>query len=232
MPIYKYILIAFILVLSQDYAVSQDNQTEEIEEVIVIGSRLSDKNINNLLPVTYIDSETIDLLGIDSGDELLRSIIQQGTNKFNDAGNAIAGVNSARGDIGAYNLRNLGTGNTLVLLNGRRLINSPGFQSESVGGSFIPVNSVNTNTLPIGGIERLEILRDGASAIYGADAVAGVVNTVLDRKYDGLSVGAKYSEFENFSRSDHRFIFKYGSEVNGGRGHLTLFYSLKGIHQC
>ena len=99
MPIYKYILIAFILVLSQDYAVSQDNQTEEIEEVIVIGSRLSDKNINNLLPVTYIDSETIDLLGIDSGDELLRSIIQQGTNKFNDAGNAIAGVNSARGDM-------------------------------------------------------------------------------------------------------------------------------------
>ena len=116
MSIYKYILIAFILVLSQDYALSQNNQIEEVEEVIVIGSRLSDKNINNLLPTTYIDSETIDLLGIDSGDELLRSIIQQGTNKFNDAGNAIAGVNSARGDIGAYNLRNLGTGNTLVLL--------------------------------------------------------------------------------------------------------------------
>ena len=117
MPIHRYIIIAFILVLSQDNALSQNNQTEEIEEVIVIGSRLSDKNINNLLPATYIDSETIDLLGIDSGDELLRSIIQQGTNKFNDAGNAIAGVNSARGDIGAYNLRNLGTGNTLVLLN-------------------------------------------------------------------------------------------------------------------
>lgn len=226
MPIHRYIIIAFILVLSQDNALSQNNQTEEIEEVIVIGSRLSDKNINNLLPATYIDSETIDLLGIDSGDELLRSIIQQGTNKFNDAGNAIAGVNSARGDIGAYNLRNLGTGNTLVLLNGRRMINSPGFQSESVGGSFIPVNSVNTNTLPIGGIERLEILRDGASAIYGADAVAGVVNTVLDRDYEGFSVSAKYSEFENFARSDNRFIFKYGSEVNGGRGHLTLFYSL------
>ena len=123
MSIHKYILIVLILVLSQDYALSQNNQTNEIEEVVVIGSRLSDKNINNLLPVTYIDSETIDLLGIDSGDELLRSIIQQGTNKFNDAGNAIAGVNSARGDIGAYNLRNLGTGNTLVLLNGRRLKN-------------------------------------------------------------------------------------------------------------
>ena len=161
-----------------------------------------------------IDSESIDLLGIDSGDELLRSIIQQGTNKFNDAGNAIAGVNSARGDIGAYNLRNLGTGNTLVLLNGRRMINSPGFQSESVGGSFIPVNSVNTNTLPIGGIERLEILRDGASAIYGADAVAGVVNTVLDRDYEGFSVSAKYSEFENFARSDNRFIFKYLSLIH------------------
>ena len=62
MPIHRYIIIAFILVLSQDNALSQNNQTEEIEEVIVIGSRLSDKNINNLLPTTYIDSETIDLL--------------------------------------------------------------------------------------------------------------------------------------------------------------------------
>ena len=178
------LLFLFLLFIFLDSTLAQGQNNDEIEEVVVVGSRLSNKNVNNILPVTYIDSETISLLGVDSGDELIRSIVQQGTNRFNDAGNAIAGVNSARGDIGAYNLRNLGTGNTLVLLNGRRLINSPGFQSESVGGSFIPVNSVNTNTLPVGGIERLEILRDGASAIYGADAVAGVINTVLNRNFD------------------------------------------------
>lgn len=219
------LLFLFLLFIFLDSTLAQDQNNEEIEEVVVVGSRLSNKNVNNILPVTYIDSETISLLGVDSGDELIRSIVQQGTNRFNDAGNAIAGVNSARGDIGAYNLRNLGTGNTLVLLNGRRLINSPGFQSESVGGSFIPVNSVNTNTLPVGGIERLEILRDGASAIYGADAVAGVINTVLNRNFDGLSVKAKFTEFENFSRSDHNISFNYGSEINGGRGNFTFHYS-------
>ena len=85
---------------------------------------------------------------------------------FNEAENISGGVNSARGDIGAYNLRNMGTGNTLVLLNGRRLVNSPGYQTEYIGGDFVPAMTVNSNLIPVYGQERLEILRDGASAIY------------------------------------------------------------------
>ena len=142
--IYKLVFIASLLVAP---SISYSQKSTEVEDILVVGSRISNAKLTKILPITIITSKEIELLGIDSGDDLIGSLVEQGTNKFNDAGNAIAGVNSARGDMGAFNLRNLGTGNTLVLLNGRRLINSPSFQSESVGGSFVPVNSVNSNIL-------------------------------------------------------------------------------------
>jgi len=197
----------------------------EIEEILVIGSRINNERLKRILPVTIVNSEEIEILGIDSGDDLIASLVEQGNNRFNDAGNAIAGVNSARGDMGAFNLRNLGTGNTLVLLNGSHLINSPSFQSESVGGSFVPVNSVNTNILPVNGIERLEILRDGSSAIYGADAVAGVVNVVTKKKIEGMRLKIKATEFENFNRSDSQINFEYGSNFNSDRTQISLLYN-------
>ena len=174
------------------------------------------------MPVTVINSEELKVLGIDSGDDLIMSLVENGTNRFNDAGNAIAGVNSARGDMGAFNLRNLGTGNTLVLINGRRLINSPSFQSESVGGSFVPVNSVNTNIISVNSIERVEVLKDGSSAIYGADAVAGVINFVTKKNKKGFELSFKNSEFENFDRSDYQFGFAYGSSFNSNRTNINL----------
>ena len=183
------------------------------------------QNLKKILPVTIINSEELKVLGIDSGDDLIMSLVENGTNRFNDAGNAIAGVNSARGDMGAFNLRNLGTGNTLVLMNGRRLINSPSFQSESVGGSFVPVNSVNTNIIPVNGIERVEILRDGSSAIYGADAVAGVINFVTKKNKKGFELSFKNSEFENFDRSDYQFGFAYGSSFNSNRTNINISYN-------
>ena len=175
----------------------------DIEEILVVGSRINSQNLKKILPVTIINSEELKVLGIDSGDDLIMSLVENGTNRFNDAGNAIAGVNSARGDMGAFNLRNLGTGNTLVLMNGRRLINSPSFQSESVGGSFVPVNSVNTNIIPVNGIERVEVLRDGSSAIYGADAVAGVINFVTKKNKEGFEFN-----FKNYKLSELIYWFK------------------------
>ena len=221
--LYKsFCIIALIIVPNITYSQSNPN---EIEDIVVVGSRINNSKLTKILPITIIDSNDIELLGIDSGDDLIGSLVEQGTNKFNDAGNAIAGVNSARGDMGAFNLRNLGTGNTLVLLNGRRLINSPSFQSESVGGSFVPVNSVNTNILPVNGIERIEVLRDGSSAIYGADAVAGVINVITKNKIDGLGLRTKMTEFDNFNRSDSQINFEYGTDFNSSNTRLTLLYN-------
>jgi len=221
--LYKLIYI-IALVISPNIAFSQVN-SDEIEDIVVVGSRINNSKLTKILPITIINSKEIELLGIDSGDDLIGSLVEQGTNKFNDTGNAIAGVNSARGDMGAFNLRNLGTGNTLVLLNGRRLINSPSFQSESVGGSFVPVNSVNTNILPVNGIERIEVLRDGSSAIYGADAVAGVVNVITKDKIEGLGLRIKMTEFENFNRSDSQINFEYGTDFNSSNTRLTVLYN-------
>ena len=87
----------------------------------------------------------------------------------------------------------------LPSLTEERLVNSPGYQTELIGGDYVPTVSVNSNLIPVSGIERLEILRDGASAVYGADAVAGVINTVLQNDYEGLSVTARMSGYDHFA---------------------------------
>jgi outer membrane receptor for ferrienterochelin and colicin len=156
-------------VLAQDEA----DEGEPIEEITVTGTQIKGAKISDALSVSVVVAAEIEAMGINSGDELFEQMPEMGQNFFNDAEMHSGGVNSVRGDIGAFNLRNMGTGNTLVLLNGRRMVNAAGYQTEEVGGAFIPVNSVNSNAMPIYGIQRVEVLRDGASAIYGADAVRG-----------------------------------------------------------
>ncbi|GIT62171.1 MAG: hypothetical protein Ct9H300mP20_19980 [Gammaproteobacteria bacterium] len=125
--------------------------------------------------------------------------------------------------MGAYNLRNLGVGNTLTLLNGRRLVSSPGYQTELIGGDYVPTTSVNSNLIPVTGIDRIEILRDGASAIYGADAVAGVINNVLQTDFDGLTVRSKVSGYDHFGATDSKVTLKWGSFFNDGATNISLF---------
>jgi iron complex outermembrane receptor protein len=200
-----------------------DTQKDSLEEIVVVGSQIKGADITGALAVTVIDSDDIEIMGIDSGDELLQLIPENGQNFFNEAENISGGVNSARGDVGAFNLRNLGTGNTLVLLNGRRLVNNPSYQTEEIGGSFIPVNTVNSQMIPIRGIERVEVLRDGASAIYGADAVGGVVNTVLKDDYEGFVISGRWTEFDNLPRNDQTLTLEWGGKFNGGRTHVNVF---------
>jgi len=198
-------------------------EDEPVEEIVVTGSQIKGAKITDALAVTVLNAEEIGMLGIDSGDELMQLIPENGQNFFSEAENISGGVNSARGDIGAFNLRNLGTGNTLVLLNGRRLVNAASYQTEEVGGSFVPVNTVNSQTIPVWGVKRLEILRDGASAIYGADAVAGVVNTVLKDDFEGFSVRLRYTDFENIPRDDQTLTLEWGKNFNGGRTNISAF---------
>ena len=191
----KYAFGLLLLPLSITAFSQEDGaKMSDVEEVVVVGSQIKGAKITGALPVSIISSKDIEAIGVDSGDDLLENIAEQGLNYFNEAEDASGGVNASRGDVGAYNLRNLGVGNTLTLLNGRRLVNSPGYQTELIGGDYVPTTSVNSNLIPVTGIDRLEILRDGASAIYGADAVAGVINNVLQKDFEGLTVSAKVSE--------------------------------------
>ncbi len=203
-----------------DQAVEED---PVLEEVVVVGSQIKGAAISEALAVSVLDSAEIEATGVSSVDELLDLLPEQGQNFQSEAENISGGVNAVRGDIGAFNLRNMGTGNTLVLLNGRRLVQTAGYQTELVGGSFVPVNSVNPNAIPTYGIRRLEVLRDGASAIYGADAVAGVVNTVLQSNFEGLTVRARYDWYDNVSRDDQRLNIKWGKDFNEGRTNFSVF---------
>ena len=196
---------------------------DEVEEVVVTGSQIKGAKITGALPVSIISSADIEAIGVDSGDDLLENIVEQGQNYFTEAEDASGGVNASRGDMGAYNLRNLGVGNTLTLLNGRRLVSSPGYQTELIGGDYVPTTSVNSNLIPVTGIDRIEILRDGASAIYGADAVAGVINNVLQTDFDGLTVRSKVSGYDHFGATDSKVTLKWGSFFNDGATNISLF---------
>ncbi len=206
-------------------AIAQDDADDKkpIEEITVTGTQIKGAKISDALAVSVIQAVEIEAMGISSGDELFDQMPEMGQNFFNDAEMHAGGVNSVRGDIGAFNLRNMGTGNTLVLLNGRRMVNAAGYQTEEVGGAFVPVNSVNSNAMPVYGIQRVEVLRDGASAIYGADAVAGVVNTVLKKDFEGFNIRARFDDYENLPRNDHRLNLEWGKNFNGGQTNIGVF---------
>jgi outer membrane receptor protein involved in Fe transport len=203
-------------------AAAQEEE-EKIEEITVTGSQIKGAAISGALPVSVVSVADIEAFGIDSGDELLDMLPENGNNFFNEAESISGGVNSARGDVGAFNLRSMGTGNTLVLMNGRRLVMAPQYQTEEVGGSFVPVNTVNSNTIPVFGVERVEVLREGASAIYGADAVAGVVNTVLKTDYEGFTIRSKFTDFDNLPRNDTNLTLQWGKNFNGGATNVGVF---------
>jgi iron complex outermembrane receptor protein len=217
----SFVLSVAALIAGPGSVFAQDDE-EVIEEIMVVGSQIRGAAINAALAVSVYSEEDIEFLGVESGEELMDLIPENGQNFLNESDTG-GGVNGSRGDVGAFNLRNMGTGNTLVLLNGRRMVNAATYQTEEVGGSFVPVNSVNTNHIPILGIERLEVLRDGASAIYGADAVAGVLNTVLKNDFEGFTVRARYTAYDHMPRDDQAIALEWGSSLNGGRSHVGVF---------
>ena len=123
---YKKLLLLFPLVItSYTFAQDSDENVADVEEVVVVGSQIKGAKITGALPVSVITADDIDALGADSGDELLDNIAELGQNTFNQ-NEFSGGYNASRGDVGAFNLRDIGTGNTLTLLNGRRLVTSPG----------------------------------------------------------------------------------------------------------
>lgn len=201
---------------SADPAASPTEQPAE-PEIVVVGSQIQGAQINDVLPVTVLDEQQVENTGASSGDELFRSIPQTGAVAFNEQ-NATT-QNNVRGDVGSVNLRDLGTGNTLLLINGRRMNLHPGFQTELL----VPVVSPDTNEIAPGSVRRIEVLRDGASAVYGADAVAGVINTVLKGNMRGGFLEADWRASTGTSLYSASISGGYGFDFAGGRGNLTVY---------
>jgi outer membrane receptor protein involved in Fe transport len=219
---FKKLLLIFPLVISLGiYSQDAENNDSDVEEVVVVGSQIKGAKITGALPVSIISADDMDALGVDSGDELLDNIAELGQNTFNQ-NEFSGGYNASRGDVGAFNLRDIGTGNTLTLLNGRRLITSPGYQTEPILGGSMPVMTTNSNAIPVYGAERVEILRDGASAIYGADALAGVINTVLKTDFVGLNIRFKASAYDAYQAQDNKVSIQWGKDFDNTN--ISLYF--------
>ncbi len=210
-------------------ALAQDPQAQEIEEVVVTGSRLRDPNVISSSQITTVEVEDISDRGITRVEDYLNDLPQI------SPGQAITASNGASGTA-TVNVRNLGCERTLVLLNGQRL--APG---TTGGGNCADLNSIPTLLL-----ERVEVLTGGASSVYGSDAVAGVVNFILDDDFEGFKASYMRSFYQhtNDNRQFRDLVSSYGygladenvttgetdklsaafgGTIFDGRGHITGF---------
>ena len=143
----------------------------QMEEVVVTGSRIRRKDLNTPAPVTVLNRESVQASGKVSVGDFLQSLPEQG--------NAInTGVNNGGDGSTRIALRSLGDARTLVLVNGRRMVPGGGGADDSP----------DLNTIPTSAIERIEVLKDGASAVYGSDAIGGVVNIITRKNYNGAEI--------------------------------------------
>ena len=178
---------------------SRPEDTVKLEAFAVTGSFLKRLEQEKALPVTIVTDEDIKTRGVTTPAELFASIPQAGRVPISESQASGA---DARGDIATVSLRGLGSGNTLVLLNGRRMAPHPISMPE--GNLGVPSMGTNINVLPTAAIARVEVLRDGASAIYGTDATAGVVNTILHRDYEGVSLATRYGTTQHGGGTEWR----------------------------
>lgn len=196
---------------------TQPETAAQLDEVVVVGSQIRGARVNDALPVTVLNAEDLDGVAATNGDELFRAIPQAADVAFNESQD-VGGINDARGDTASINLRGIGTGNTLMLLNGRRMVLHPGTQTENL----VPVATVNTNAIPTMGVRRVEVLLDGAAALYGTDAVAGVINTVLRTNFKGLTVETGAGGAEGTGMRQYDFSIQAGRDFNDGRTNISL----------
>jgi iron complex outermembrane receptor protein len=151
----------------------------EGKAIIVTGSRIRQDPNNSALPLQIVTTEELSRNGISNPEQLLMYLSTNGTGADNLASNAdvVSGAQRGTNGLSSANLRGQGNAATLVLLNGRRVA------AHGLSGSAVDVNQI-----PFAAIERVEVLKDGASAIYGTDAVGGVINFITRKDYQGIGL--------------------------------------------
>lgn len=178
-------MIAVTLGASAFAAMAQSSTPQKVEKIEVTGSNIKRVDAESASPITVITSEDIRRSGATSVQELLNNLAIS-------SGSALSDVDAGNGfsaGSATVALRGLGSAATLTLINGRR-ISPAAFNDPNIGATVV----TNLNSIPAAAIERIEILRDGASAIYGSDAIAGVVNIILRKDFRGALVSGTVSQ--------------------------------------
>ena len=177
----------------------KEDELEEFERFVVTGTRIKEIDLENEVPIIALDRRQIEESGVTQLSELIGQLpITSGASESGQIG-------SFAGDGAQANLRGTGVAGTLVLLNGRRMV--PYAFSTARGENFVDLNAI-----PVGAIERIEILKDGGSAIYGSDALSGVINFILRKDYEEGEIRVYY---ESTTREDDVAI--WGTDVTWGK---------------
>lgn len=184
----------------------------KLEAVTVTGSNLRRVDAETALPITVFDSADIALRGGSTGADLFAQITSAAPPQVNET---VIASQGARGDVSLVDLRGIGAGNTLMLINGRRIAPHP-ISGTDIG---VPSLSPNANTIPTALVERVEILRDGASAIYGADAAAGVVNSIVSPNARGTKLSSRGAVTQHGGANEFRVTASEG--FFSGKTHVS-----------
>ncbi|WP_417450474.1 TonB-dependent receptor domain-containing protein [Kordiimonas sp.] len=198
------VLAAMALTTSAAYAQDSQDADAEFEEVVVTGSRIPRKDLIANSPVNVISSEEINAGAFVEVDRVLDGLPQTASSNgptTNNPGNGQANVN----------LRNLGTARTLVLVNGRRMV---GTATNGV---------VDLNNIPPALIKQVEVVTGGASAVYGSDAMAGVVNFILKDDFEGVQVNGQYGLSQEGDSERYNADFTLGGNFADGRGNVVIY---------
>jgi iron complex outermembrane receptor protein len=196
---------------STDNSPPVDDRKKDLEEIVVTGSHI--RGIENKTnPLLTIDQAQIEQSGYSSTQDLFQSLPQNySSGPTTQAGFLGTGGNNSE-FASAINLRGLGASSTLVLLNGHRL-------APAVTGTEVDVSAI-----PLAAIDRVEILTDGSSAIYGSDAVGGVVNIMTKKDYDGAETSVRYGSVTAGSRKEETFAQTLGTSWSSGNVTATMQY--------
>jgi len=199
-------------------AMAQQQATQELQRVTVTGSNIKRTDAETASPVQVLTREDIEKTGKQSIQEVLRGVTADGQGSI--PGSFSNGFASGSA---AVSLRGLGVNSTLVLVNGRRMT-TYGLADDG-SRTFVDLNS-----LPLEAVERIEVLKDGASAVYGADAVGGVVNVILRKNYTGASIGGSYGQT---GHSDGQTTRAFGSLGFGNidTDKYNVFFSVEASQQ-
>lgn len=171
-----------------------DRSPTSLDRIEVTGSRIKSADIETSQPVLTLSREDIEKQGVTSVADILQRVAANGAalnRTFNNGGDGSAGIS----------LRNLGSARTLVLVNGRRW-------TTALDGS------VDLNTIPTAMVERIEVLKDGASTIYGSDAIAGVVNIITKKNFDGAEANAYYGQYSAGDGAREAYDFSLGTSTD------------------
>lgn len=200
-------LAAATAAAAQD-SVSADQAAEagdaDSEDIVVTGSNIRSSNLNSTSPIIAVDEALIDNTAAVSVQDLFKGVTANAGSQQANEQNALQGVSQ-------FSLRGLGVGSTLTLINGRRAGLAP--VTDGTGQLF-----TDSNAFPVNAIERVDVLTDGASATYGSEAVAGVVNIITRRDFEGLELTA---DVRTSIVNSYQAGLAFGQGFD--RGHFTVF---------